>query len=94
MKYRMKAALLAICVSACSAFGFSVYAEGSHATAAVSDQKAGAGVNHSAEKKEGGEAHDLFPISGKTLSAFDFSVGGVSLGDSISSLSSRGTAER
>lgn len=29
MKYRMKAALLAICVSACSAFGFSVYAEGS-----------------------------------------------------------------
>lgn len=35
MKYRMKAALLAICVSACSAFGFSVYAEGSHAAAAV-----------------------------------------------------------
>lgn len=94
MKYRMKAALLAICVSACSAFGFSVYAEGSHATAAVSDQKAGAGVNHSAEKKQGGEAHNLFPISGKPLSAFDFSVGGVSLGDSISSLSSRGTAEK
>lgn len=94
MKYRMKAALLAICVSACSAFGFSVYAEGSHAAAAVSDQKAGTGVNHSAEKKQGGEAHSLFPISGKTLSAFDFSVGGVSLGDSISSLSSRGTAEK
>ena len=94
MKYRMKAALLAICVSACSAFGFSVYAEGSHAAAAVSDQKAGAGVNHSAEKKQGGEAHSLFPISGKTLSAFDFSVGGVSLGDSISSLSSRGRAEK
>lgn len=95
MKYRMKAALLAICVSACSAFGFSVYAEGSQAAAAVSDQKEGAGVNHSAEKKQGGEeSHDLFPISGKTLSAFDFSVGGVSLGDSISSLSSRGTAEK
>ena len=94
MKYRMKAALLAICVSACSAFGFSVYAEGSHAAAAVSDQKAGAGVNHSAEKKQGGEAHSLFPISEKPLSAFDFSVGGVSLGDSISSLSSRGTAEK
>lgn len=95
MKYRMKAALLAICVSACSAFGFSVYAEGSHAAAAVSDQKEGAGVNHPAEKKQGGgESHDLFPISGKTLSAFDFSVGGVSLGDSISSLSSLGTAEK
>lgn len=95
MKYRMKAALLAICVSACSAFGFSVYAEGSHAAAAVSDQKEGAGVDHSAEKKQGGEeSHDLFPISGKTLSAFDFSVGGVSLGDSISSLSSLGTAEK
>lgn len=95
MKYRMKAALLAICVSACSAFGFSVYAEGSHAAAAVSDQKAGTGVNYSAEKKQGGEeSHDLFPISGKTLSAFDFSVGGVSLGDSISSLSSLGTAEK
>ncbi|WP_302155204.1 hypothetical protein [uncultured Dialister sp.] len=94
MKYRMKAALLAICVSACSAFGFSVYAEGSQAAAAVSDQKAEAGVNHSAEKKQGGEAHSLFPISGKTLSAFDFSVGGVSLGDSISSLSSQGTAEK
>lgn len=94
MKYRMKAALLAICVSACSAFGFSVYAEGAHAAAAVSDQKAGTGVNHSAKKKQGGEAHSLFPISGKTLSAFDFSVGGVSLGDSISSLSSRGTAEK
>lgn len=95
MKYRMKAALLAICVSACSAFGFSVYAEGSHAAAAVSDQKAGTGVNHSAEKKQGEEeSHDLFPISGKTLSAFDFSVGGVSLGDSISSLSSLGTAEK
>lgn len=95
MKYRMKAALLAICVSACSAFGFSVYAEGSQATAAVSDQKEGTGVNHSAEKKQGGEeSHDLFPISGKTLSAFDFSVGGVSLGDSISSLSSLGTAEK
>lgn len=91
MKYRMKAALLAICVSACSAFGFSVYAEGSHAAAAVSDQKAGTGMNHSAEKKQGGEAHSLFPISGKMLSAFDFSVGGVSLGDSISSL---GTAEK
>lgn len=91
MKYRMKAALLAICVSACSAFGFSVYAEGSHAAAAVSDQTAEADVNHSAEKKQGGEAHSLFPISGKTLSAFDFSVGGVSLGDSISSL---GTAEK
>lgn len=95
MKYRMKAALLAICVSACSAFGFSVYAEGSHAAAAVSDQKEGAGVNHPAEKKQGGgESHDLFPISGKTLSAFDFSVGGVSLGDSISSLSSWGRAEK
>lgn len=94
MKYRMKAALLAICVSACSAFGFSVYAEGSHAAAAVSDQKEGAGVNHSAEEKQGGEAHSLFPISEKPLSAFDFSVGGVSLGDSISSLSSRGTAEK
>lgn len=95
MKYRMKAALLAICVSACSAFGFSVYAQGADAAAAVSDQKEGAGVNHPAEKKQGGgESHDLFPISGKTLSAFDFSVGGVSLGDSISSLSSRGTAEK
>lgn len=95
MKYRMKAALLVICVSACSAFGFSVYAEGSPAAAAVSDQKEGAGVNHSAEKKQGGgESHDLFPISGKTLFAFDFSVGGVSLGDSVSSLSSLGTAEK
>lgn len=95
MKYRMKAALLAICVSACSAFGFSVYAQGADAAAAVSDQKAGAGVNHPAEKKQGGEeSHDLFPIFEKPLSAFDFSVGGVSLGDSISSLSSRGRAEK
>nr|WP_308611832.1 hypothetical protein [uncultured Dialister sp.] len=101
MRYRMKAALLAICVSACSAFGFSVYAQGTDTAPAASAQtERGEGDSvkkDAASPKEKAQEKPvkLAEISEKPLSAADFSVGGVSLGDSISNLpSALGPAEK
>ena len=77
MKYKLKAALLAAAVSACSVLSVSA-AEAAHPAAV--------GTGTTAELPLTGAEALLLPISDTPLSDSDFQVHGVSLGDSISSV--------
>ena len=74
MKYKLKAALLAAAVSACSVLSVSA-AEAAHPAAV--------GTGTTAELPLTGAEALLLPISDTPLSDSDFQVHGVSLGDSI-----------